>query len=92
MDKPDPAAVPVATAPLTELIWHDVTQWGVEGRAWPEQQRLRYFDRLPAARCEFGYRDSVFKREPDRRIVTAIELLLPKAGAAPCPAPAEVTQ
>ncbi|MBP9914319.1 MAG: hypothetical protein KBF26_13035, partial [Opitutaceae bacterium] len=49
MDKPDPAAVPVATAPLTELIWHDVTQWGVEGRAWPEQQRLRYFDRLPAA-------------------------------------------
>ncbi|MBP6105900.1 MAG: UDP-N-acetylmuramate dehydrogenase [Steroidobacteraceae bacterium] len=39
------------------------------------------FDRLPAARCEFGYRDSVFKREPDRRIVTAIELLLPKAGA-----------
>lgn len=39
------------------------------------------FDRLPAVRCGFGYRDSVFKREPDRRIVTAIELRLPKAGA-----------
>ena len=39
------------------------------------------FDRLPTERCGFGYRDSVFKREPDRRIVTAIELRLPKAGA-----------
>ena len=39
------------------------------------------FDRLPTAHCGFGYRDSVFKREPDRRIVTAIELRLPKAGA-----------
>jgi UDP-N-acetylmuramate dehydrogenase len=39
------------------------------------------FDRLPTERCGFGYRDSVFKREPDRRIVTAIELRLPKAAA-----------
>jgi UDP-N-acetylmuramate dehydrogenase len=38
-------------------------------------------DRLTAARCAFGYRDSVFKREPDRRIVTAIELRLPRGGA-----------
>lgn len=29
--------------------WHDVTNWGVEGRAWPEQERERWFDRLPAA-------------------------------------------
>ncbi len=39
------------------------------------------FDHLPAEHCGFGYRDSVFKREPDRRIVTAIELRLPRAGA-----------
>jgi UDP-N-acetylmuramate dehydrogenase len=39
------------------------------------------FDQLTAERCGFGYRDSVFKRERDRRIVTAIELRLPKAGA-----------
>ncbi len=39
------------------------------------------FDRLPTERCGFGYRDSAFKREPDRRIVTAIELRLPKSGA-----------
>lgn len=49
MEKPDPAAVPVETAPATNLVWHDVTRWGVEGRAWEDQERLRYFDRLPVA-------------------------------------------
>ncbi|MSU65691.1 MAG: hypothetical protein EXS38_06235 [Opitutus sp.] len=38
------AAVPVEPA----LTWHPVAQWGVEGRAWPELDRLRYFDRFPA--------------------------------------------
>ncbi len=28
--------------------WFDVTLWGVEGRAWGDQPRQRYFDRLPA--------------------------------------------
>jgi hypothetical protein len=28
--------------------WHDVTQWGVEGRGWESLPRERYFDRLPA--------------------------------------------
>lgn len=32
-----------------QLTWHNVTDWGVEGRAWEEHERLRYFDRLPAA-------------------------------------------
>jgi len=31
-----------------EVEWHDVTKWGLEGRAWTEMERLRYFDRLPA--------------------------------------------
>ncbi len=31
-----------------DLAWHDVTTWGVEGRAWPELERQRWFDRLPA--------------------------------------------
>ena len=38
-----------AAPPPPALEWHDVTKWGVEGRAWPELERLRWFDRLPAA-------------------------------------------
>ena len=37
--------------------------------------------RLAAADCAFGYRDSLFKREPDRWIVTALELELPREHA-----------
>ncbi|MBA2115184.1 SGNH/GDSL hydrolase family protein [Bremerella alba] len=31
------------------IVWHDITQWGVEGRILPEQERSRWFDRLPAS-------------------------------------------
>jgi len=34
--------------------------------------------RIAAADCGFGYRDSLFKREPGRWIVTAVEYLLPR--------------
>ena len=30
------------------IQWHDVTQWGVEGRGWVDQDRVRWFDRFPA--------------------------------------------
>ena len=30
------------------ITWHDVTEWGVEGRGWGGQERLRWFDRFPA--------------------------------------------
>jgi len=40
------------------------------------------FVRLGHAQCAFDYRDSVFKREPDRWIVTALELRLPRSGQA----------
>ena len=51
-----PAAVPVvpavAAAPAKPveppLAWHDVTAWGVEGRAFGDLERKRWFDRLPA--------------------------------------------
>jgi hypothetical protein len=33
----------------TNLDWHDVTKWGVEGREFPEMERYSYFDRLPKA-------------------------------------------
>jgi len=35
--------------PEPKMTWHDPQQWGLEGRAWPDQQRLRYYDRLPAS-------------------------------------------
>jgi UDP-N-acetylmuramate dehydrogenase len=37
--------------------------------------------RLDRAECAFAYRDSLFKREPDRYIVTALELSLPRLAA-----------
>ena len=36
------------TAALGDVSWHDVTKWGVEGRGWGDQERKRWFDRLPA--------------------------------------------
>lgn len=35
------------------------------------------FVRLDAQACAFGYRDSLFKREPERWLITALELDLP---------------
>ncbi|MET0655962.1 MAG: UDP-N-acetylmuramate dehydrogenase [Pseudoxanthomonas sp.] len=37
--------------------------------------------RLDNASCAFAYRDSVFKRAPDRHIVTAVEFALPRERA-----------
>lgn len=31
------------------VVWHNVTNWGVEGRVWTDQERMRWFDRFPAA-------------------------------------------
>lgn len=51
--KPDIAkldpAMGVNKAAAVELDWHDVTAWGVEGRILPDQERKRWFDRLPAS-------------------------------------------
>jgi hypothetical protein len=45
-----PAAAPATPAKPVEppLAWHDVTTWGVEGRAFGDMERKRWFDRLPA--------------------------------------------
>ncbi|MBT3636707.1 MAG: hypothetical protein HN531_07200 [Opitutae bacterium] len=39
-------AIPVIAQDKTE--WLDVTEWGVEGRGWTDQERNRWFDRFPA--------------------------------------------
>ncbi len=31
------------------LVWHDVKEWGLEGRILPDQERGDWFDRLPAS-------------------------------------------
>ena len=36
--------------------------------------------RLDNAACAFAYRDSAFKRDPNRYIITAVEFLLPRSG------------
>lgn len=45
------AATATAQEPAAQALqWHDVTQWGVEGRILPHQEReRRWFDRLPKA-------------------------------------------
>ena len=46
-----PATPAPKTSPAPEpvLTWHDVTKWGAEGRGWVNAERLRWFDRFPAA-------------------------------------------
>ncbi len=41
-------AAVVKKAAEPNLTWRDVTTWGVEGRAFGEMERKRWFDRLPA--------------------------------------------
>jgi hypothetical protein len=31
-----------------DVRWYEVSDWGVEGRGWPDEPRKRYFDRFPA--------------------------------------------
>jgi len=45
---PKAPAKPKGPVVPADAEWHDVTKWGVEGRGWGDQERLRWFDRLPA--------------------------------------------
>ena len=45
-----------------------VEAWDCQEQAWV---------RLDNEQCGFAYRDSVFKQQPDRYLITAIELKLP---------------
>jgi hypothetical protein len=53
---------PASTDP--ELTWYDVTEWGVEGRAWEDEPRARWFDRLPAS-AEAQVREAVWNLSRD---------------------------
>ncbi len=41
------------------LAWHDVRDWGVEGKGWPESETEKYYDRLPL-RAKGVVRDAVW--------------------------------
>jgi UDP-N-acetylmuramate dehydrogenase len=77
------AAIPgtVGAAPM-----QNIGAYGVEVRefihrveAWDRTQDR--FVRLDNADCAFSYRDSVFKRVPDRHVITAVEFELPRRRA-----------
>jgi hypothetical protein len=65
-----PVAAPVAAAPKVEpeppLQWHDVTKWGVEGRAWTDMEREGWFDRLPKA-ANGKVTEKVWGAQPQQR-------------------------
>ena len=42
------ACIAVTAIAQDKINWHDITEWGVEGRGWGEQERERWFDRFPA--------------------------------------------
>jgi len=71
----------VGAAPI-----QNIGAYGVEVREFvhavecfePATGRVQQLD---AAQCAFAYRDSVFKHEPDRYIVTAVEFALPRTPA-----------
>lgn len=43
-----------------EIVWYDVSAWGVEGRAFGDEERFHYYDRFPAAAKE-SVRDKVWE-------------------------------
>ncbi|MEO8803327.1 MAG: UDP-N-acetylmuramate dehydrogenase [Rudaea sp.] len=68
----------VGAAPI-----QNIGAYGVEVREFIHQVEVfdrleRAFAYLDNAQCDFAYRDSVFKRDPNRYIVTRVEFLLPR--------------
>lgn len=68
----------VGAAPI-----QNIGAYGVEVREFIH--RVEVFDRLERAfahldntQCAFAYRDSIFKRDPNRYVVTRVEFLLPR--------------
>jgi len=67
-----PAEAPRAAAPAAKakqaaeppLEWRDVTKWGVEGRAFGDMERGRWFDRFPSV-AEGKVTDAVWRLSRD---------------------------
>ncbi len=71
----------VGAAPIQNIGAYgvEVAEFIESVEAWDRQQRRALS--LPRSECAFGYRDSRFKHEPDRYIVTAVRFTLPRQRA-----------
>lgn len=47
------------TTSVRSLVWHDVRDWGIEGRGWPATETEKFYDRLPK-RAKGMVRDAVW--------------------------------
>jgi UDP-N-acetylmuramate dehydrogenase len=70
----------VGAAPIQNIgaYGREVSQFITVVEAW-DRQAARLV-RLDNASSRFAYRDSLFKHEPDRHVITAVEFLLPREG------------
>ncbi len=68
----------VGAAPIQNIGAYgcEVAEFIESVEAWDIKQRIVVT--LDHADCAFGYRDSLFKREPGRYIVTAVRFMLPR--------------
>lgn len=71
----------VGAAPIQNIGAYgvEVAEFIDEVEAWDRGRNAMV--RLSAAQCAFAYRDSLFKREPDRHVVTAVTFVLPRERA-----------
>jgi UDP-N-acetylmuramate dehydrogenase len=70
----------VGAAPIQNIgaYGREVSQFIVTVEAW-DREAVQLV-RLDSTSCHFAYRDSLFKHEPDRYVITAVEFLLPREG------------
>ena len=71
----------VGASPIQNIGAYGVEAGEFIARVHVHDRTTRSATTLEPGQCAFRYRDSVFKREPERWIVTAVEFDLPRAGA-----------
>jgi UDP-N-acetylmuramate dehydrogenase len=71
----------VGAAPIQNIGAYGVEVRDCIHRVEAFERGSRELHRLDAAACAFAYRDSLFKREPERYVVTAVEFALSRTPA-----------
>jgi hypothetical protein len=64
LSKLDPAMAASQRAGRADLDWHDVSNWGAEGRILPDDERVSWFDRMPKS-AEGKVTDAVWSLSRD---------------------------